>query len=45
MIRYKSTVTGTDVDNDPIPVGQDDLLELSSGELSNGAAADLFDHA
>ena len=41
--RYKSTVTGTDVDDDLV-VGCNDEFELFSGELSNGAAADLFDH-
>jgi len=28
----------------PSPVGLDDGLELSSGELSNGAATNLLDH-
>ena len=41
--RYKSTVTGTDI-NYNFVVRCDDLLELVNGELSNSTAADLFDH-
>ena len=44
MSRYKSTVAGTDVEYDPATVRRDDLLKLFSGELSNGASADLLDH-
>ena len=43
MGRYKSTVTGTDVEDDFV-VRCDDSLELFNGELSAGTAADLFDH-
>ena len=43
MRRYKSTVTGTNVDHD-LFVRCDDARKLVAGELSNRAAADLFDH-